>query len=256
MDDKLTKQIQEWLDAPADERDIQEGANLMLKLNRNRVLYQNVLRRGIKMMAKVEYELKKHLQLRLDNMTITDVVRLEKTVVPAIEKLIEDNEKEVAEFAGKRADHDELPEEIQALWDNNFDLYAKIKNLFEELKSMNDKLPCDRYEFLKLLDKAEADYRANLATYDAYVIGQPAAIDADGATSDENPAELATKINNARKYISSNKEKLTALIAAGDEKAISLRAKMQERVDIILTAGVPFTADQQAELESLGIIFK
>lgn len=256
MDEKITKQIQEWLDTPADERDIQQGANLMLKLNRNRVLYQNVLHKGVKMIAKVEYELKKYLRLRLDNMTTLDVIRLEKTAVPVIEKLIaEHGEKESAEFAGKRTDHEELPQEIQALWDNNFELYAKIKNVFEELKARNSLQPCDRYELLKVLDEADKTYRSNLAAYDSYVVGQSAPI-ADGATADDNPAELATKINNARKYISSNKEKLTTLIAAEDEKVAQLREKMQERVDIILTAGVPFTADQQAELEKLGIIFK
>lgn len=254
MDNNLTKQIQEWLDTPISERNISVGAEMLLKLNRNRILYQNIIRRGVKMMGKLEYELKKYHRMRIDNKTVADVVRLEKEVMPKVQKFVEE-EPAKAEHAGKRVDHDELPEEIQALWDNNFELYTKIKNIFEELKARNGLQPCDRYELLKVLDEAEKTYRSNLASYDAYVVGQSAPI-ADGATADNNPAELATKINNARKYISSNKEKLTALIAAEDEKATQLREKMQERVDIILTAGVPFTADQQAELESLGIIFK
>ena len=43
MDEKLTLQIQEWLNTPTDDRNIAVGAELMLKLNRNRILYQNVM---------------------------------------------------------------------------------------------------------------------------------------------------------------------------------------------------------------------
>ena len=65
MDEKLTLQIQEWLDTPADDRNIAVGAELMLKLNRNRILYQNVISKGCRMMGKVEYELKKYLRMMM-----------------------------------------------------------------------------------------------------------------------------------------------------------------------------------------------
>lgn len=253
MDEKITKQIQEWLDIPANERDIQQGANLMLKLNRNRVLYQNVLRKGIRMMPKVEYELKKYLQLRLDNMTTLDVIRMEKTAVPAIEKLIaEHGEKENAKFAGKRTDHEELPQEIQALWDGNFERYTKIKALFEELKAMEKMQPCDRYEKLKLLDEAEKAYREALSAYDSYVKEDnfPTKIEEQPV----DPAELATQIGNARKYISEGKGKLKKLIDEGNEaKAATLREKIVERVRTIQQAGALISDDTLAELSELGI---
>ena len=255
MDNNLTKQIQEWLDAPVSERNISVGAEMLLKLNRNRILYQNIIRRGERMMGKLEYELKKYLRMRIDNKTVTDVVRLEKEVMPKVQKFVEE-EPAKAEHAGKRADHDELPPEIQALWDGNFEQYAKVKALFEELKAMMNMEPCDRYEKLKLLDEAESKYRKNLADYDAYLKENNFPKDDEVEDKTEDPVELATKINNSRKYISSNKDKLAALIEKDQEKAESLRAKMQERVDTIQSAGVAFTPDQQTELESLGIIFK
>ena len=116
--------------------------------------------------------------------------------------------------------------------------------------------PCDRYEKLKLLDEAESKYRKNLADYDAYLKEKTFPKDDEVEDKTEDPVELATKINNSRKYISSNKDKLAALIEKDQEKAEALRAKMQERVDTIQSAGVAFTPDQQTELESLGIIFK
>lgn len=257
MDNNLTKQIQEWLDTPVSERNISVGAEMLLKLNRNRILYQNIIRRGVKMMGKLEYELKKYHRMRIDNKTVVDVVRLEKEVMPKVQKFVEE-EPAKAEHAGKREDHDELPEEIQALWDENFEQYAKVKALFEELKAMANMEPCDRYEKLKLLDEAESKYRKNLADYDAYLKEKPFPEDKDDKEDNfpMDPAELAKEINNSRKYISSNKDKLAALIEKDQEKAEALRAKMQERVDTIQSAGVPFSPDQQTELESLGIIFK
>ena len=44
MDDKFTEKIQQWLDTPSSERSIEEGAALLLKLNRNRILYSNIMR--------------------------------------------------------------------------------------------------------------------------------------------------------------------------------------------------------------------
>ena len=258
MDNNFTFKIQEWLDTPVNERNIPAGAELLLKLNRNRILYHNIMHRGERMMGKLEYELKKYLRMRIDNKTVADVVRLEKEVLPKVQKFIEEEPVNKAEHAGKRADHDELPPEIQALWDGNFEQYAKVKALFEELKAMMNMEPCDRYEKLKLLDEAESKYRKNLADYDAYLKEKPFPEDKDDKEDNfpMDPAELAKEINNSRKYISSNKDKLAALIEKDQEKAAALRAKMQERVDTIQSAGVAFTPDQQTELESLGIIFK
>lgn len=258
MDEKLTLQIQEWLNTPIDERNIAAGAELMLRLNRNRILYQNVIRRGNKMMGKVEYELKKYLRMRLDNKTIADVVRMQKEIVPRAEETIAQFAERAtpeSEHSGKRADHDELPAEIQALWDGNFEQYTKIKELFEELKAMANLQPCDRYEKLVLLDEADTRYRKNLAEYDAY---NPASKEDDNTTKKkEQPvdaAELATKIGNARKYISDNKAKLAKLIEEGnEEKAAALRKKIVGRIETIQQAGATISEDQLAELSSLGV---
>lgn len=252
MDHNFTEKIRAWLDKPISERSIEEGATMLLQLNRNRVLHQNIIRRGAKMMPKLEYELRKHLRIRDDGKTLHDVVVMEKQVVPAVEQLLV---KPAAEHAGKRADHDELPEEIQKLWDENFDRYAKIKALFEEIKAMADMQPCDRYEKLKLLDEADKAYREAHAAYDGYCI--QSAYDAGSSTTGELPVdatELAKQIGNARKFISLNKGKMQKLIDKGDEdKVTALRAKMLERVQFLQQAGAPISGDTLAELSELGI---
>ena len=249
MDHKFTEKIREWLDKPVNERNLEEGATMLLQLNRNRVLHQNIIRRGAKMMPKLEYELKKHLRIRQDGMTLHEVVAMEKVIMPAVEQLVTKPE---AEHAGKRADHDELPEEVQQLWDGNFERYTKIKALFEELKAMEKMQPCDRYEKLKLLDEAEKAYREALSAYDSYVKEDNFPTKTEEQPVD--PAELATEIGNARKYISEGKGKLKKLIDEGNEaKATTLREKIVKRVRTIQQAGAPISDDTLAELSELGI---
>ena len=43
-----------------------------------------------------------------------------------------------------------------------------MKQTFETLKTMADKEPCDRYELLKLLKKADERYRLNWEAYDSF----------------------------------------------------------------------------------------
>ena len=249
MDHKFTEKIREWLDKPVNERNLAEGATMLLQLNRNRILHQNIIRRGEKMMGKLEYELKKHLRIRDDGKTLHEVVAMERVIMPAVEQLVTKPE---AEHAGKRADHDELPEEVQQLWDGNFERYTKIKALFEELKAMEKMQPCDRYEKLKLLDEAEKAYREALTAYDSYVKEDDFPIKTEEQPVD--PAELATQIGNARKYISEGKGKLKKLIDEGNEaKAATLRKKIVERVRTIQQAGAPISDDTFAELSELGI---
>lgn len=249
MDHKFTEKIRTWLNTPVNERSIEEGATMLLQLNRNRILHQNIIRRGVRMMPKLEYELKKHLRIRDDGKTLHEVVTMEKVMMPAVEQLVTKPE---AEHAGKRADHDELPEEVQQLWDGNFERYTKIKALFEELKAMEKMQPCDRYEKLKLLDEAEKAYREALSAYDSYVKEDNFPTKTEEQPVD--PAELATQIGNARKYISEGKGKLKKLIDEGNEaKAATLREKIVERVRTIQQASAPISDDTLAELSELGI---
>lgn len=71
---------------------------------------------------------------------------------------------------GKRKDHEFLPAEVAALWDANAKRYKEIKSTFETLKSMEDKQPCDRYEYLKILSDLDKRYRADMLAYDSYMV--------------------------------------------------------------------------------------
>ena len=74
LDPKFTQELVDWLnsDHSSDEK-IREGADLLLRINRNRLLYQQIMRTPQRLLKKLEYELKKHLVIRNDGLTLDDV---------------------------------------------------------------------------------------------------------------------------------------------------------------------------------------
>ncbi|MEG2219586.1 MAG: hypothetical protein RRY02_08735 [Muribaculaceae bacterium] len=273
MDDKLTKRISAWIDADQDDRNIQEGAEMLLQLNRNRFLYNNILAKPERYIAKLEYELRKFNTIRLDNMTIAEVVKLDDAVMPNVANLLsnecvvntDDELSEALVAKGRRADHDYLPAEIQELWNSNLDRLKVIKQTFEQLKLMSNDQPCDRYEYLKILDESEKVYRKNLEVYDNYILEvNEVAVDhsklsLEQATSpsdlEKSTADVVNSVNSARKFISKNKKVLAKFASTNDAKANALRAKIQESVATIQASGTGFSVTSMQELSNLGIIF-
>lgn len=265
IDETLTKEIQEWLATPDSQKDIPAGAILLLRINRNRIFYTNVLARPQKFLSKLKYELQKHLKYRLDHKTLDDVVKMNREVIPAAAETLKtvlddpviDSEQDLPQdgtiVKGKRSDHEQLPPDIQQLWTDCADLYFRIKQLFETLKTMEKAQPCDRYEYLKQLDELDKKYRQNMDVYDHYVIGQNPD-DPPAKASDDDPKVLINKINASRKYLSENKAKLAELKDSDPDKYTKLLAKVQERYDFLMAQGQNLEAEQTAALQALGVV--
>ena len=262
MDDKFTQKMQDWLNQPAHERDLLAGATMLLQLNRNRVLYANIVRRPDRFGEKLEYELRKHLQIRLDGMTMADVVKMEREVMPRVERTLKDapvitTDAELPQGTiarGKRPDHDQLPAEIRALWDGNIENYHKVRDLHHRLKEMEAAPPCDRYEYLKLLDESDRRYRDNLARYDGYVRASGSEY-ADKAAVVQDAQRDRARINAARKSISKWKGALAKAYGEGDgEKCGEAKEKILTAVADLQAAGGSLGAKVSAELRDLGIV--
>ena len=262
MDERLTQNVQEWLNASQAERSLEQGALLLLRLNRNSFLHANIIRR--RNFAKLEYELQKHLRIRLEGLTAHQVAKMESEAMPRIAKTIADHapvistdaDQPAAEYHGRRKDHDALPEQVRALYDRNGALFFKIKNLFETLKKMEDATPCDRHELLTQLVEMDREYRANWNTYDTWSqVSNGSVCDAPGgeetATDDALKAS-PEQVSAARKFISIGRKRLAEL---SEEDAAALKAKMQQRVDLILSAGHGFAPANRSDLEELGLVF-
>ena len=252
LDERLTNDIQQWLNSPQEQRSLEKGAEMLLRLNRNRYMNAQILRRAN--FAKLEYELRKHLKIRLEGLTTREVALMEQNHLPRISAMLDaqpvidaDADHNAGNFSGRREDHDELPEDIQALYQRNGEIYFKMKQIFETLKGMEDATPCDRHEYLLQLIELDKEYRENWNTYDTW-----SAV-AAGTTKDAAQAPTPNQLQAARKYLSENKPKLAEAEGNAAEK---LRSKMQQRVQLLVSAGQSFDPDYKSELESLGLVFE
>ena len=169
-----------------------------------------------------------------------------------------DPEVSSAQYRGKRQDHELLPPQVQAIYDRNGEVYRRMKRTFETLKQMNDRPACDRYEYLKQLKMLDDEYRNNWDVYDHYQlqVGESIASMVESATVGSTPSvQVVTpkQVSSARKFLSVNHAKLASL--DNEAKRAIVIEKMQERVDLLLSAGESFDPDFRSRLEADGLSF-
>ena len=177
IEEKTKRRIQAWLDTPAEKRNMQEGATLLLKLNRNRVMYQNILMHPKKWAATLDNELRRRLEMSVGNVDHKQVDEMREQVKKIAKSRSLKVENPASEFkSGKRADHDQLPEEIQAAYVENKSIMQRMRMLHGRLVILEEnaqkkQIPChdsDCYPLLKELIELDKKYHDNWAKYDDY----------------------------------------------------------------------------------------
>lgn len=176
MDNKLTQDMQDWLNTEPAARSVEAGALMVLKLTNHRFLYQNILaRKDVKM---IEYQLQKYLPMRLKQLTHEQVEEMKKQAAVIVEEHHLDTPRkqpktEAEEWKkGKRQDHDALPEDIQALYAENLDILHRMREVHLQSRkiALADKScsDCELYPFVKELIELDKRYHANWEKYDTY----------------------------------------------------------------------------------------
>ena len=227
---ELIPKVKEWLDANPEDRDLAAGALLVLQLTNNRIMYQNFMRKPKLYASRIEYELKKKYQCYLQQLTHEQVAEMGKQVETIAKEHNLPSEHE--EFKkGKRADHDALPVEIQALYAQNLSIMQQMRRCHTQLQLLSvEHSTCpdsERYPFLKELIDLDKQYHANWEQYDHYKVGEPLPEQpketaeehveehpADNTPAEETPAEQApaapadaTPVKKAAKKTTSKKTK-------------------------------------------------
>lgn len=182
MDQDLTLKIKTWLDTPDAERDTIVGARLLLQITRNQIIFRNAMQRPERYAERVAYELRKAYNTRLSVVTKAEVSALMAQVdaINAARGLDKPKDEARTEFQrGKRADHDELPESVQRLWEDNAEIMKKMRDCHTHLRLItpeNSTCPdSDRYPWAKEIIRLDKEYRKNFNLYDHYIKGQPLA---------------------------------------------------------------------------------
>lgn len=232
LQQKYVDEVNAYLALPVAEREIEKGAMLMLKGNRNQTLHKTVIRKNWH--EKVEYELKKILGEKLaiaqsekPNEEITDENTSETNSIAELDvtlskQVTRANEMDVK---GKRPDHDQLPYEILMIPEVNNVLYQQMRSLHEKLKLMNAEnfTAEDRKPVLDEFLELDTELRKNWDKYDTYVIGQPvnevknvAAIDAKRIQANRTHfSRMAKKENLSDKDIAETQNRLDEMNANG-----------------------------------------
>lgn len=190
----LTDKLQDFLDTPREDRDWNEGAILLLQLTNNTIMYRNL---SINPKGKAEFiegKLRAFLKARREVEAHDEVIILQEQVDAIIENRTEFKEdNEAKEFkAGKRADHDRLPEDIQALYVENLDLVHRMRELHLRLRLLSDstkQVPAaERKPLLDEFINLDKKLHANWDTYDHFVTK---AETAENTQIEEQPKEAS-----------------------------------------------------------------
>ena len=267
MDKAFTQDIADWLETPREERDVRKGAELLLRINGNRHIHQLAMIRPETAHDHVEADLKKFLRIRLDGHTMESVRQMDSELIPKVQNIIttrqdesEDAPEETDDTApahrGKRSDHNELPEEIRAIYERGGELFEKIKQIFTELQQMENAPACDRYEKLKVLKPLVKEYTDGWERYDNYNsdMSQEEAVEAVDEAPE--PGNEAKRVAAARKFISTHVAKLETLLQAEtiDEAEVeNERRQIAERMAFIAETGGSFKPDFAQRIHALGV---
>ena len=267
MDKAFTQDIADWLETPREERDVRKGAELLLRINGNRHIYQLAMIRPETAHDHVEADLKKFLRIRLDGHTMESVRQMDSELIPKVQNIIttrqdesEDAPEETDDTApahrGKRSDHNELPEEIRAIYERGGELFEKIKQIFTELQQMENAPACDRYEKLKVLKPLVKEYTDGWERYDNYNsdMSQEEAVEAVDEAPE--PGNEAKRVAAARKFLSTHVAKLEKLLQAEtiDEAEVeNKRRQIAERMAFIAETGGSFKPDFAQRIHALGV---
>lgn len=176
MDKEFTNKLQTWLSLPREDRDWDEGALMLLQLTGNKIMYRNLSVNPEGKANFIEGKLQQYLEFRLAELTHEQVKEMQHAVEEIVKEHTEfkSDDNEAKNFkAGKRADHDTLPEEIQALYVENLDLVHRMRELHLKLRTMSTTdstcSDSDRYPFLKEFIKLDKKLHDNWNVYDHFV---------------------------------------------------------------------------------------
>ena len=155
---------------------------------------------------------------------------------------------------GKRGDHDQLPEEIQAIWERNAERWKKMKRLHYLLSLMiaqPDYAPCDGNELCYQLRQTDTDLRNDYQIYDSYVIetaisGKSAGNGDDKTDSVDVFTDNVKTIQNARTAIS------RALGRKTPHTEDSLK-KLQDAVNTLFAMKQTIKPETMNKLKAVGI---
>lgn len=229
LKDMENQEIKTWLNG---QRDYETGRALFEKYSRKQPLI-NLFRRKYKPDV-LEYNLRKLVN--------APAGKPQPEAQPAV-TVKPGNKLEVD--TGLKVKYNDLPERLKKLYDQNRDEYKLMRAVHEKMK-------------LAQTDQERAKLRADLVKKDDLIAENWKVLDAWDGSPDRDPEpapekqadEMAREINSARVFISKNLKKAKELTG---EKQSALKAKLQERVDLLSHYQVELSEATKKGLMEIGL---
>lgn len=196
---KLTEQLEAFLATPRESRDWNAGALLLLQLTNNPILYRNISLNPKGKADFIEGKLQQFLKSRKAleaHKEIEDKQQQVNTIIAQRTEFKENNP--AADFkAGKRADHDSLPETIQSLYVENLDIVHRMRELHLKLRLLSDttkQVPdSERKPLLDEFISLDKKLHDNWNTYDHFVVKAETAEETTDEQVEPQQKEAATE---------------------------------------------------------------
>lgn len=172
MDTKFTEKLGLWLSTAPEQRNLKEGAVLLLQLSGNVIEHRNLMRDPASKAEYIESRLQKYYDYRVQDLTHAKVAEMDAQVEDIIKSNIPLAAKADTAIRGRRDDHDLLPDNIKALFTENLSLLQRMREVHLQLRKLSDsKAVCpdsERFPFLKELIQLDKKLRSNWQSYDTY----------------------------------------------------------------------------------------
>ena len=177
MDHQFTEKLQQWMNTPDGQKDWDEGAIMLLQLSGNKIMYANISHNPKGKAEFIKGKLQQYLNFRLQELTKQQVNEMQQKVEVIVKNTIKPDG-DFADFkAGKRGDHDLLPDEIKVLYAENLDIVHRMRELHLKLRTLSlENATCpdsERYPFLKEIIALDKKLHENWDAYDHFVVGNP-----------------------------------------------------------------------------------
>ena len=216
MDKNLTDKLRQFLETPNEQKDWNAGAILLLQLTNNPIMYRNI---SLNPKGKADFilgKLQQFLKARCEIENHNEVMSLQSTVNEIVEQRTEFSNPDTnpaSDFkAGKRADHDALPDNIQALYVENLDIVHRMRELHLQLRKLSDSTKTipdsERKPLLDEFIALDKKLHDNWNTYDHYVANaekeeqkeeQPEESEEEPSEEEEESKPKATKKTKSKK---------------------------------------------------------
>lgn len=173
QDPQITEQLKAFAAASDGDRDWNAAALLLAQVSGNRQRYRTMLRTGAdRYAAYITSELNRYLKFRLLKLTHDQVSDMS---AQADSIVAESSKTEAQVRAGKRPDHDSLPDDVKAAYAQTLDCLRRMRALHLKISTLAlDEAPCpdsEIYPFVKEIIRIDKERTDLWHLYDTYTHG-------------------------------------------------------------------------------------